>query len=197
MNWRITYLATIACLFNGLLCWGQAEPSEDVSLISLPNAYGQIIDPGANAEQGLVLVFTNHNCLYSQLYLERLNALYEEFSSFGIPLIAIETKIDSFESSIVSLANYLAKVRLSFPYLIDLDNELAKALGAESSPHAFLLKKSNEGFQLVYEGSIDNNSRNPIRATRNYLKDAVNQLVTGEEIAYPTSKSIGCDISRN
>jgi len=123
--------------------------------------------------------------------------MQQEFAALGIKLVAIETKIDSFENSSLSLANYLSEVTTSYSYLIDIDNTLARAMGAESSPHAFLLRKQEEAFQIVYEGSIDNNSRNRDRVTRDYLRDAVTQLLAGEEITYSKSKPIGCDISKN
>lgn len=195
MTKRKHYLIiSILCLFN-CLCLGQEASIKEVSLKPLPNAYGQIIDMTEGVEAGVVLIFTNHTCLYSKLYVDRLNGLNEMLKNTGVKLIAIESKINSLENTVSSLDQYLQKASISYTYLIDLDNVLANDLGAESSPHAFLLKKSNETFQIVYDGSIDNNSRKPDRVTRDYLKDAIEQMLNGEEIVYSNSKPIGCNIS--
>lgn len=156
-----------------------------------------MIDPLNNVEKGLVIIFTNHNCLYSQLYIERLNALYDAYIDKGIRFIAIETKINSLENRSSSLEKYLEKTPVKFPYLIDLDNYTASLFQAESSPHAFLIKKSVGDLEILFEGSIDNNSRSAERVTRNYLKDAIDQMLAGQEIVYKNSKPIGCDIRIN
>ena len=185
----------MVCL-TGSLSAQQSKP-DNFKIIALPNAYGQVIDPTENVEKGLVLIFSNHKCLYAQLYLDRIKSLYDRVSDRGIKLVLVETKIGSLEKTSASLDQYLKENGISFSYLIDIDNALAKSLGAESSPHAFLLRKEADRFELVYDGSIDNNSRKPERVTRAYLENAVDQMLENKEIKYPKSKAVGCDISTN
>jgi len=173
----------------------QAQSNRDSLIIKpLPNAYGQIVDPTVNADSALVFIFTNHRCLYSKLYIERLNDLNDEMSTRGVKLVAIESKISSLENTTTSLDNYLKSASIGFTYLIDLDNEIAKSFNAKSSPQAFLLVRKGNDFEIVYQGSIDNNSRKPDRVTRFYLKDAIEQLLAGQEIKYNKAKAIGCDL---
>lgn len=179
------------------LAFCQEKEQKTLVLNSLPNAYGQLIDPMNNVENAMVVVFTNHNCLYAQLYIDRLNKLYEKYVEKGVPFVAIETKIKSLEDRSSSLEKYLEKEVIKFPYLIDLDNTTAALFQAESSPHVYLLRKKNDGLEILFEGSIDNNSRNASRVTRNYLEDAIDQMLADEEITYKSSKPIGCDIRIN
>lgn len=179
------------------VAFSQEKEKKALALNPLPNAYGQLIDPLKNVESAMVVVFTNHNCLYAQLYIDRLNKLYENYAEQGIPFVAIETKIKSLENRSSSLEKYLEKEVIKFPYLIDIDNTTAALFRAESSPHVYLLRKKNDRLEILFEGSIDNNSRNASRVTRNYLKDAIDQMLANEEITYKRSKPIGCDIRIN
>lgn len=193
---RLLILVTLMLAIQ-LNARSQVSISDSILLKPLPNAYGQIIDPSKNVESGLVMIFTNHACNYSQLYIDRLNVLSEQMKPRGIRIVAIESKISSLENTSNSLDEYFRNQKLSFDYLIDLDNEVARSFNAQSSPHVFLLIKKEAGFQIVYDGSIDNNSRKPERVTKQYLRDAIEQLLSGEEIRYPKTKSIGCNLSTN
>ncbi len=173
---------------------GLCQQIDAATLTALPNAYGQIIDPKDGAANGLIIVFTNHQCRYANLYIARLNALHAELIQKGIKVVAIESDIDSFEGTINSLNDFLAKTKVQYTYLVDLDNKIAKALAAESSPHAYLLQPTESGYKIVYDGSIDNNSRKPESATRNYLKDAIAQMLNGDQIRFAKTKAIGCDL---
>jgi len=195
-------------LRDGILLWAlififtrpallAQETSTKLLLKPLPNAYGQLISPEAGAENGLVLIFTNHDCTYSKLYMNRLNALSSTFQEEGIRFIAVESSVVSFESTSNSLNNYLDKEEISFPYLIDLNNEMANSFGAESSPHAFFIIKKEGDYEIVYSGSIDNNSRKPEKVTKQYLKDAIVQTLASEPVKYPRTKAIGCYLGTN
>lgn len=174
---------------------GQVDPLSQLLSKPLPNAYGQLIDPTDGVDKALVIIFLNHDCQYAKLYVDRLNQLEQYYSSQGVKMIAIESNIASLENTASSLASFIRERSISFSYLIDLDNQLTSAMNAESSPQAFLLQKEEDKYQLLYDGSIDNNSRKPERATKHYLRDAMDQMLNNNKIERPRTKPIGCDLT--
>ena len=48
--------------------------------------------------------------------------------------------------------------------------------------------------KLAYHGKIDDNWKEPERVKSHYLKDAITELLMGEEISVPETFSIGCTI---
>ena len=167
-----------------------------VSKIELPNSYGQIIDITADVDKGLCIIFTNHQCEYAKLYEKRIIEISERYNEQGIKVVAIESKIESFEGSTQSLAEYLESGNLTYQYVIDIDNSLSTRFGAQSSPHAFLLSKVGNQFVLKYAGSIDNNSRKPERASQKYLISAIEAILNNKTIDKPRTKAIGCSIDK-
>ena len=167
-----------------------------VSKIELPNSYGQIIDITADVDKGLCIIFTNHQCEYAKLYENRIIEISKRYNEQGIKVVAIESKIESFEGSTQSLAEYLESGNLPYQYVIDIDNSLSTRFGAQSSPHAFLLSKVGNQFVLKYAGSIDNNSRKPERASQKYLISAIEAILSNKTIDKPRTKAIGCSIDK-
>lgn len=186
-----------ACFETNLKCQQRTFDIDSVfTKIELPNSYGQIIDITADVDKGLCIIFTNHQCQYAQLYEKRITEISNLYKAQGIKVVAIESKIESFEGSTQSLAEYLESGNLPFQYVIDIDNSLSTKFGAQSSPHAFLMSKKGDEFVLKYSGSIDNNSRKPERASQRYLISAIEALLNNQAIDKPRTKAIGCSIDK-
>ncbi len=77
-----------------------------------------------------------------------------------------------------------------FPYLKDSKQTAAKALGANKTPHAFVLLKVNK----QYSGAIDDNGAEPEKVTNKYLENAVTDLISGKDVEIKETRSIGCSI---
>lgn len=167
-----------------------------ISEIELPNTYGQIINIAEDVDKAICIIFTNHQCNYALLYLDRIIALQNQYAPQGIKFVLIESRIESFEGSTQSLEEFISDRNLNMEYVIDLSNTLSKRFGAQSSPHTFLLRNSGSELIVSYSGSIDNNSRKPERATRNYLDDAIKSVLSGEELIKAKTKAIGCYIDK-
>ncbi len=78
-------------------------------------------------------------------------------------------------------------------YVVDENSVLADAFGAKRTPECYLF--NSEG-KLVYHGAIDDNPTDESAVNRKHLKDAMDQLLKGEEISVKTSRSVGCGIKR-
>jgi peroxiredoxin len=155
-----------------------------VSLSNYPNA------------KGFIVVFTCNHCPFAKMYESRIMALDQQYASKGYPVIAISGNDatiepdDSYDNMVT-----LAKTKsYTFPYLYDESQQITTAYGATNTPHVFVLNKEQGGLIVKYIGAIDDNAREPEKATKFYVADAVNALLSGNPIAVTQTKAIGCGI---
>jgi peroxiredoxin len=79
--------------------------------------------------------------------------------------------------------------------LIDAEGHIGRAYGAVVTPHMFIIGASGE---LVYAGAISDNptmDAKEARASRNYVKAALEDLAAGRKIATPSTRPFGCTIA--
>jgi hypothetical protein len=79
----------------------------------------------------------------------------------------------------------------NFIYLRDEDQSIAREFDATHTPEIFLFGGNRK---LVYHGKIDDNWREPEKAVNHYLRDAIDEMLEGNEISVPETYSIGCTI---
>jgi peroxiredoxin len=139
------------------------------------------------------VVFMCNHCPYVKLYLDRLKQIQADFQDQGFTLIGINSNDaerypdDSFENMKLFAADH----QLNFPYLRDVTQDVAQTFGAEKTPQVFLL---NQTGVLCYSGCIDD-SPNDLTAVRvPYLRDAIAQILNGENIVPTSTEAIGCSV---
>lgn len=173
------------------------EVGDAVTDFKLKNFDGKMISLSDYKDgKGAIVIFDCNTCPYSKAYNDRIIALNKKYAPNGFPVITINANDpqispgDSFEK-MVSRAK---QKKYDFPYLIDESQSVAKAFGATNTPHVFVLQKAGDGFQVAYIGTIDNNSRDASSVTKKYVEDAVDALITGQDISTKSTKAIGCGI---
>lgn len=165
---------------------------------SLKNVDGQMVSLETNkAAKGYILVFTCNTCPYANMYEDRIIELHNKYASQGYPVLAIQPN-DANKSPGDSYENMQARAKeksYAFPYVIDETQETTKTYGATNTPHVYVLQKvSDSNFRIEYIGAIDNNSRNADAASKHYVDEAVENLISGADISTKTTKAIGCQI---
>ena len=140
-----------------------------------------------------VICFLGTECPLAKLYGPRLQALHDEFSPEGVRFLGISSNL---QDSVADLKEYVALCSLTFPMLKDHDNIVADQFGATRTPEVFLL---DSNYQIRYQGRIDNQySPGAARPepTQHDLRDAIEQLLNGKQIARPKIDAVGCIIGR-
>ena len=82
-------------------------------------------------------------------------------------------------------------IGIESPILIDGDTSVAKAYGAKSTPHMFVIDKEGH---IAYQGAIDSvRSADPadIKGATNYVAAALDALMANKKIAKPTTTAYG------
>ena len=141
----------------------------------------------------VVIVFSCNHCPYVVGSEDRIMKFQGDYAARGLQLLAINSNEteghpeDSFDHMVAR-----AKERgFNFPYLRDEDQSIAKAYGAQRTPHFFLL---DENRIVRYTGRMDNNPRDEAKVETHELRDAVEDLFAGRDIAVKTTDAIGCNV---
>ena len=164
---------------------------------NLKNVDGTNISMASNtSNKGYIIIFTCNTCPYSVAYQDRIIALHNKFSPLGYPVIAINPNdpIVQPDDSFAKMQQRAKEKAFPFPYVIDSTQEITLAYGATNTPHVYVLERVKQENIVRYIGAIDNNSRDASAATKLYVENAVNSLLTGKSIETTSTKAIGCSI---
>ena len=146
--------------------------------------------------KGFMVVFICNKCPMVKFYSERLNNLNSKFKPLGIPLLVINA-MDTLayaDESFVLMQKKAKKDKFNFPYLQDKMQVVAKQFSATHTPQAFVIWKNSEGkYVIKYQGSIDDNAGDALKATP-FLANTVEELLGGKNITNPKTASFGCRI---
>ena len=84
--------------------------------------------------------------------------------------------------------------KIEHPVLNDASGKIGAAYGAKTTPHMYVINKDGT---LAYAGAIDDKrSTNAadIAGAKNYVKQAVTQLLAGETVTEPETQAYGCSV---
>ena len=81
----------------------------------------------------------------------------------------------------------------TFPYLFDEGQQVYPKFGAEKTPHVYVVQKTEDGMKLAYVGAIDDN-RKAEEVKENYLSNALDALIAGNEPSPAITKAFGCSV---
>jgi peroxiredoxin len=140
----------------------------------------------------LVLVQSCNHCPYVLAWEGRINALQREYADRGVRIVAISSNdaeaypADSFERMI----EHAREADYAFDYLYDESQDVARALGSERTPECFVYDADR---RLVYHGAVDD-SREEAEVTTQYLRDAIEPALAGEEPPVTDTPPVGCTV---
>ncbi len=170
---------------------------DDIKDFSIRNINGKLYGlKSFPSAKGFIIVFTSNYCPFSKSYEDRLIALDKKYTLQSYPVIAINSNDpEAFEEDNLENIQSRAKQKgFVFPILRDEKQEIAKAFGAQRTPHVFVIKKEGQSYILKYSGAIDDNPQDASGITKNYVEDAVQRLLDNKPVTVEQTKPIGCAI---
>ena len=94
------------------------------------------------------------------------------------------------------IAGFVEKYKIDYPLMADPSMRLCRYLQASATPEAILLSAGDE---LIYKGAIDNwytaLGKSRIKATENYLQDAIDRALKQERVYLKRTIPVGCLIN--
>ena len=145
-----------------------------------------------NAKPSLIMVICNH-CPYVIHYHDEIKKLNNDFGH-KIDFVAISSNdiISYPQDGPAEMKALFHSLKLSFPYLLDETQEIARELQAECTPEFYLYDNSS---LLVYRGRMDDSSPgNDINASAKDLRKAMTSLLDGKSVSSDQQPSMGCNI---
>ncbi len=189
-NFTIKIFGAIALSFFVLQGTLTAQRAVTVQNFSLPAEFGDetVALDSFQGKKAIVVVFTSYHCSWSVKYMDRLAQLNTEYADKGVAFIAINSNDPELEGEIVRIE------APAFPFLKDEDQAVAKAFGATKNPEAFVLVPHSGHYKVVYHGKIDDNPLDESMVRKNFLTDALTQVIAGEKVVTKETSTSGCSI---
>lgn len=138
----------------------------------------------------VVFVFMSSTCPLAKRYTLRLNRLSEKYSKRGVSVFAVFPNSDE---SGEGIREFSAAAKYPFPSVHDKDGYVTGKLNATMTPQAFLVDRQSK---LQYRGAIDD-SRYENRVKNTYLVDALDQVLSSQQVKTPQTNALGCTIHRD
>ena len=181
-----------------LMSAGVLNAAENVSRhfdsMSLRDCYGRVY-PLTEFRDSKVVVFAflGTECPLAKLYGPKLQAMSESLKEQGVTFVGVCSNV---QDSLTEIVAYTNKAGITFPRLIDNEQQLADTLHAQRTPEVVVLNAAGE---VAYQGRIDDQYGISIArksATHEDLLTAVRSVLKGESPAVAVSKAPGCVIGR-
>jgi hypothetical protein len=174
-----------------VLAYGQQV--NNFSLINVVNDQTVSLDTYPSCE-GLIVIFTSNACPYDEYYRSRIVKLSQAYQD-RVPVLLVNAHTEPAESK-ENMTKKARQLNLGLPYLADKDQKLMTNLDVRKSPEAFLLKNEGGKFSVVYRGAIDDNAQVEGDVRHNYLRDAVDIMLTNQKIATAEVRPVGCNLKK-
>jgi thioredoxin-related protein len=198
-----TILSSVICLIAialisfrtslNVLPIGSSLPMADVKMKNIKGDMVSIKD--AMKKNGVLVMFSCNTCPFVIKNQARTKEIcqYALQNKLGVIVINSNEGQRSEDDSYDAMKKYAAEQGYSWYYVVDKDNAIADAFGANRTPECFLF---NKDAKLFYHGAIDDNPTEPQNVKRQHLKEAINELIAGKDITVKESRSVGCSIKR-
>jgi len=139
--------------------------------------------------KAIVLAFTCNHCPVAVAYEDRLVDLERDYQAQGVQLVAVN--VNTIAADRLDKMKERAKAKgFRFPYLYDESQKIGRDYGATCTPHVFVLDKDRK---IAYMGAIDDNQA-AAKVKKQYLRDALDAILTGKKPAKAVTKQFGCSI---
>jgi peroxiredoxin len=182
------YNCAVAAVESQMLELGTQAPQ-----FALPDPDGHIheLTPGANA---YVVMFICNHCPFVIHVREELALLGDNYGDKGVQIVAINSNdVEGYPAdSPEKMRKTAAEWGLTFPYVFDEDQSVAKAYRAACTPDLFVFDSEQ---RLVYRGQLDDSrpsNDKPIDGKD--LREALDAVLSGRPVSNDQRPSIGCNI---
>ena len=147
----------------------------------------------AAAAPATVVYWTCNHCPYALAWHDRMLDVARDYAERGVRVVAINSNDaarypdDSFEAMVERVER---EGDWPHPYLYDESQEVARAWGAEKTPHVFVLDPE---LRLRYHGAPDADYDDASHAGA-WVRGALDAVLAGEEPEPTQTPAVGCGV---
>ena len=197
MRIKILSLLLLSFLASTSVKNGEIAPS-----FSLLNQDNESVSLDEFKGKKIILEWTNHDCPFVKRHYdtENMQTIQKDMTDNEIVWLSIISSAKGKQGYVTKeQAKELTSERNAHPthVLLDTNGDVGRMFSAKTTPHMFLL---DEVGKVRYQGAIDNlgNTRalfsTDLSKAKNYVRNAVSQLVSGEGVRDKKTRPYGCSI---
>lgn len=138
----------------------------------------------------VVLEFMSQHCPWSRGAAPAIAALSKEYPARDVVFLGIDSHKSTTQADNKA---YAERAGIPYPILRDEMNVYADAVGATRTPEMYVVDR--EG-RLVYHGAFDNRKSPDQAGDENYVRQALDAVLSGQPIENPEVRAWGCTIQR-
>ena len=141
----------------------------------------------------LVIFFTCNHCPFVTGSDEITRATANQFADNNVKFVGINSnsKNTYSEDDFSHMKERMEKEKFPWIYLYDESQEIALSYGALRTPHFYIFDKERK---LVYTGRGIDNPAESGKMTVNDLENALNDIISGQDVKVPITNPIGCNV---
>jgi len=190
----VASLATLAFTVGDPLPIGSNMPKADLKMQDISGK--EVAMQDVKKENGVLVMFSCNTCPYVVKNQERTLAIskYATENKVGVIILNSNEALRTKEDSYADMKAYAKAQGYKWNYVVDKNNIVADAFGANRTPECFLFDKN---LKLVYHGAIDDSPSDETAIVRIHLKEAITEIAAGKEVTVKESRSVGCSIKRS
>ncbi len=141
-------------------------------------------------EDVVVVVFVGNHCPYVVAIEDRLNDFVNDYKGKSVKMVGVAVA-DMDSDRLPAIKTWVKDKGSAYCYGYDESQKIAKDYGATNTPQFFVLDKDRK---IAYMGACDDSPMNEAKATKTYLRDAVDAVLKGETIEVTETRPVGCGI---
>jgi len=154
----------------------------------------EISDQDFEEFEALVVMFICNHCPFVKHVVEELGRLGRDYIRRGVGFVAINSNdVRNYpQDGPVHMKELAEREGWEFPYLLDADQQVARAYRAACTPDFYLFDSERK---LVYRGQLDDSRPGNGRpVTGRDLRAALEAVLGGASVSEDQVPSIGCNI---
>jgi peroxiredoxin len=184
----------VAGEFNKKITIGQKAPSFD-GLPAVMGPHESTLAMSDIKEDVVVVVFLANHCPIVGLNEDRIIDLANSYKGKSVKVVGISCTGAPNVKAQDDLAAIKTRVKekgYNYIYAYDESGKIGKAYNATVTPEFFVLDKARN---IQYTGALDNNVNDESKVTKNYVKEAVDALLTGKTVEKTETRATGCGLA--
>jgi peroxiredoxin len=177
--------------FNRVISVGQKAPSFTgiPAVMGAKEASIDLNDLGK--DEVVVLVFLANHCPVVTAYEDRIIDFANDYKNKGVKVVAVCVDVRNEGDKLPGIKQRVKEKGYPFVYGYDDSQEIGKAYGATNTPQFVVIDKDKT---IRYTGASDDN-QNEAKATKHYLRDAVDAVLRGDSPEIKETRAVGCGIT--
>jgi peroxiredoxin len=140
-------------------------------------------------EDVVVLAFLGNHCPVVQAYEDRMIDFVNDYKGKSVKFIGVSVN-DNDADRLPAIKQYIKDKGSNYVYGYDESQAIGRAYGATNTPQFFVFDKDRT---IRYMGALDDNM-NEGKATKQYLRDAVDALLAGKPVEIEETQPKGCGV---